>query len=192
MGTMTDSCITEPNFTRKIPAGDDRTRLVCDDCGWVHYDNPKIVVGSVVVRRTSAGEDFLLCRRAINPRKGFWTLPAGFLEEHESTETGAMREAREEANARLTLKGLLGIYNIPRISQVQLIYLADLAHPDVSPGPESFEVDFFTWDRIPWDEIAFPSVHWALNHYRSLEGRETFQPFTNPPGETGDSLPQGV
>ena len=193
---MTDSCQTEPNFTAKIPSGDDRTRLVCDDCGWVHYDNPKIVVGSVVVRRTGhdkgRGEDFLLCRRAINPRKGYWTLPAGFLEENESTEAGALREAVEEANARLRLKGLLAIYNIPRISQVQLIYLAELAHPEVSAGPESEEVGFFTWDRIPWDEIAFPSVHWALNHYRELQGRETFQPFTNPPGETGDRLPQGV
>ncbi|MEX1148286.1 MAG: NUDIX hydrolase [Sphingomonadales bacterium] len=185
---MTD----DPAFSRKIPDGDDRHRLVCDSCGWIHYDNPKIVVGSVVVRNTSGNTEFLLCRRAINPRKGFWTLPAGFLEEHETTEAGAMREAREEAGADIALQGLLAIYNVARISQVQLIYLATLARPDVAAGPESLELGFFRWADIPWDELAFPSVHWALNHYREIEGRDIFQPFTNPPGETGDHLPQGV
>lgn len=189
---MSDSSEQKPNFTHKVPDGDDRTRLVCDACGWIDYDNPKIVVGSVVVRHGVRGEDFLLCRRAINPRKGYWTLPAGFLEHHEDTAEGAMREAREEANAHLEIKALLGVYNIPRISQVQLIYLAHLARPEVSPGPESEAVDFFTWDEIPWDDLAFPSVHWALHHYRALEGQKTFQPFTNPPGESGDKLPQGV
>ncbi|RMF10563.1 MAG: NUDIX hydrolase [Alphaproteobacteria bacterium] len=181
-----------PSFIRKIPAGDDRHRLVCDTCGWIHYENPKVVVGSVVVRGQAGAEEVLLCRRAIEPRRGYWTLPAGFLEEHESTEAGAMREAREEANADISIRALMAIYSIPRISQVQLIYLAELNHPEVSPGPESAAVAFFRWDDIPWADLAFPSVHWALRQYRSLGGRREFQPFTNPPGETGDRLPDDV
>lgn len=189
---MTNPATDNPVFTRKVPDGDDRHRLVCDACGFIDYENPRIVVGSVVVRRPENGEaDFLLCRRAIEPRSGYWTLPAGFLEEHETTEHGAMREAREEANAHIAIRGLLAVYNVPRISQVQLIYLADLARPEVSAGPESVEVGFFRWDEIPWDELAFPSVHWALHHYRAVAGKPTFQPFTNPPGQTGDMMPPG-
>src|ERR1700755_1119481 len=104
-------------FTRVVPAGDDRERLVCGDCGFVLYDNPKIVVGSVA----RWGDKILLCRRAINPRRGFWTLPAGYLELNESTSAGAEREAWEEARARTQIEGLLAIYDIARISQVQLI-----------------------------------------------------------------------
>jgi ADP-ribose pyrophosphatase YjhB (NUDIX family) len=140
----------------------------------VHYENPKIVVGSVA---THDGR-YLLCRRAIEPRYGLWTIPAGFLEEHETTEEGALREAREEACAELELEGLLGIYNIPRISQVQLIYKARLARAEYARGDESLEVRLFPWSEIPWDEIAFPSVLWALRHHRELGGRDHFPPFT--------------
>jgi ADP-ribose pyrophosphatase YjhB (NUDIX family) len=145
-----------------IPEGDNRERMMCPDCGFINYENPKIVVGSVCLH----GERFLLCRRAINPRRGYWTLPAGFLELNESTQAGAQREALEEAQAQIIIDGLLAIYDIPRISQVQIIYRARLATPEFSAGPESLEVKLFAWDEIPWDELAFPSVRWALDHYR--------------------------
>jgi ADP-ribose pyrophosphatase YjhB (NUDIX family) len=145
-----------------IPQGDNRERLVCPDCGFVHYENPKIVVGSVCLWQ----ERFLLCRRAINPRHGFWTLPAGYLELNEATAAGAIREAWEEAQARIVIDGLLAVYDIPRISQVQVIYRAHLEAMEFAAGPESLEVKLFGWEEIPWDDLAFPSVRWALDHYR--------------------------
>lgn len=168
---------------REVPKGDTHERLVCPDCGYVHYDNPKIVVGAVIAE----GERVLLCRRAINPRKGFWTLPAGYLELHETVGDGAMREAWEEARARIALDGLLGVYSIPRINQVQLIWRARLSEPGFGAGPESLEVAFFDWSAIPWPELAFPSVHWALDHFRETIGQATFAPRGNPPGDAGDS-----
>lgn len=150
-----------PSFTLRIPEGDDRDRRICDTCGFIDYVNPKIVVGSVVW----AEDKVLLCRRAIEPRRGFWTLPAGFLEERETVEEGAQREAREEACAELAIEGLLAVYSIPRISQVQLMFRARLASPAFAPGPESLEVRLFAWDEIPWGELAFPSVKWALDHF---------------------------
>jgi ADP-ribose pyrophosphatase YjhB (NUDIX family) len=164
------------SFQRRIPEDDDRERLVCDFCGFIHYENPKIVVGSVV----TCGEKLLLCRRAIEPRDGFWTLPAGYMELHETPEQGAAREAWEEARAAIEIELLLGVYAIPRISQVQMIFRARLPRPDFSPGPESREVALFSWEEIPWDEIAFPSVHWALHHWRQSRDQQGFPPFTNP------------
>ncbi len=163
-------------FQRRIPEDDDRERLVCDACGFIHYENPKIVVGSVVAH----GDKVLLCRRAIEPRAGYWTLPAGYMENHETPEQGAAREAWEEARAAIEIELLLGIYSIPRISQVQMIYRALLPSADFAPGPESQEVALFAWDEIPWDDIAFPSVHWALHHWRDSRKQKTFPPFTNP------------
>jgi len=174
---MPDPKSSDPdNFTRRIPEGDDRGRLVCDDCGFIQYENPQIVVGSVA---TWEGR-ILLCRRAIPPRKGYWTLPAGYLELGESAEAGAMREAWEEARADLEIDQLLAIYSIPRISQVQLIYRARLKSPAVEAGPESQEVGLFRFDEIPTDEIAFPSVHWALKDYRETLGQAVFAPRTAP------------
>jgi len=132
----------------------------------------------------------LMCRRAIEPRLGYWTLPAGFMEEHETTADGARRETREEACAEINILGLLAVYNIPRISQVQLIYKAELATPDFAAGSESLEVALYDWDDIPWDRIAFPSVHWALNHYREVADKPAFTPFTNPPGDMGNMTPR--
>ncbi len=175
-----DSLLAEA-FSRRIPDGDNRPRSVCDRCGFVHYTNPKIVVGSVPIWRDTV----LLCRRAIEPRRNFWTLPAGYLEEHETTEAGARREAEEEACADIAIEALLAVYNVPRISQVQLIYKARLRSPDVAPGIESLEVGLFRWDEIPWAELAFPSVRWALDHYRQVKEKAVFAPFTNPEGETG-------
>ena len=164
------------NFTRAVPEGDDRERLVCADCGYVHYENPKIVVGSVATWE----DKILLCKRAINPRKGFWTLPAGYLELNEAAAAGALREAYEEARAELAIDQLLAVYSIPRISQIQLIFRAKLVSPEVAAGPESQEVGLFSW------EIAFPSVHWALGHFKEVEGQAIFAPRANPEGETGD------
>jgi ADP-ribose pyrophosphatase YjhB (NUDIX family) len=169
---------------RGIPEGDDRERLICAECGFILYDNPKIVVGSVV----RWDERILLCRRAINPRKGFWTLPAGYLELNEATTAGAEREAWEEARARINIEGLLAIYDIPRISQVQLIYRARLIDEAVAAGPESLEVALFLWDDIPWSELAFPSVGWALNHYRDAQASGDFTPRTAPPLDAAAQL----
>ena len=167
---------------RAVPDGDDRERLVCPDCGFVQYDNPKIVVGAVV----TSGDRVLLCRRAIPPRKGFWTLPAGYLELNESALDGARREAWEEARATIAIDALLAVYNIPRISQVQLIWRARLASETFEPGPESLEVKLFGWDELPWDALAFPSVRWALGHAREVGDAAVFATRGNPPGETGD------
>lgn len=175
---MPDPTSSDPdNFSRRIPDGDDRRRLICDSCGFIHYENPQIVVGSVA----AWGDRVLLCRRAIPPRKGYWTLPAGYLELGESAESGALREAWEEARADLEIDQLLAVYSIKRLSQVQLIYRARLKSPDVEAGPESLEVGLFRFDEIPTDEIAFPSVHWALRHYRETADLAVFAPCTEPP-----------
>lgn len=147
---------------------------MCPDCGFVHYDNPKVVVGSVV----TLGDKFLLCRRAINPRKGYWTLPAGFLEMHETSIEGAMREAWEEARAKIAIDHLLAMYEIPRISQIQMMYRAELVDPAIEPGPESIEVGLFDWEDIPWPEMAFPTAVWALREYRDRRGQRGFPPAT--------------
>lgn len=172
-------------FRREIPAGDTHERDVCSTCGFINYVNPKIVTGSIVRHQGK----ILLCRRAIEPRVGYWTLPAGFMEVGETAEQAAMREAREEANASIVIDRLLAVYTIPRIAQVQIMYLAHLREESFSAGPESLEVMLAGWDEIPWDDIAFPSVTWALEQYRSIEGVSDFQPFSNPPGEFGDPRP---
>ncbi|MBK1699046.1 NUDIX hydrolase [Rhodovibrio salinarum] len=171
-------------FVRKIPQGDDRERLVCGDCGFVYYQNPKIVVGSVV----EYDRRILLCRRAIPPCVGYWTLPAGYLELNEGAEAGARREAWEEATADIAIDQLLAVYTIERISQVQLIYRASLTTPDIAAGPESQEVALFDWDALPWSELAFPSVHWALKHFDEVRGHRAFAPRANPP-EALDTMP---
>ncbi|HEY4943736.1 MAG TPA: NUDIX hydrolase [Rhizomicrobium sp.] len=180
-----------PRFVRRVPEGDTTERYVCGDCGHIYYTNPKIVVGSVVTE----GERILLCRRAIAPRMGFWTLPAGYLEEHETPQDGARREAREEALCDIVLESLLAVYSIPRLSQVQLIYRAHLAPKRLDTeqfgaGAESLETKLFGWDDIPWTEIAFPSVHWALHHWHETKDREIFAPFANPPGQNGNFPPR--
>lgn len=162
-----------------IPPGDERERLVCPDCGYIAYRNPLVVVGSV-----STWEDrILMCRRAIEPSRGLWTLPAGFMEEGESTAEGAAREAWEEARARIAPEAVLTLFDLPNISQVQILYRARLLSPDVEPGPESQEVALFTWDEIPWDRLAFPTVAWALHAYRERIGLSGFAPAMNPTPE---------
>ncbi len=166
----------------EVPEGDNRERLVCPECSYIRYDNPKIVAGAVIQWEGR----YLLCRRAINPRKGFWTIPAGYMELNETVLDGAKREVREEAEAEITVDGLLAVYNIPRISQVQIIYRAELIDGKHAPGAESLETALFEWDNIPWDELAFPCVTWALNHHREVVDDKVFQPRTNPQGDWGD------
>jgi ADP-ribose pyrophosphatase YjhB (NUDIX family) len=172
-----------PTFERRVPEGDNRERLICADCGFVAYENPKIVVGSVVAE----AERVLLCRRAIEPRKGFWTLPAGYMEHGETVAEGAMREAWEEARARIAIDGILAVYSISRLGQVQVIFRARFAEggdtPAFAAGEESLEVGLFGWDDIPWSEIAFPSVHWALNAWRDLGDAPIGAPSGNPPDD---------
>ncbi len=176
----------DPQFSKKRPDGDTHDRLVCDRCGFIDYMNPKIVVGSVI---TSDNGKIVMCRRAIEPRHGFWTIPAGYLEVNEDTADGARREALEEACATIDIKALLAVYNIPRISQVQLIYKAELTDGQIAAGPESLEVALLDWDEIPWDDLAFPSVHWALTHFDSVRTKAEFAPFTNPDGALGNMTP---
>jgi ADP-ribose pyrophosphatase YjhB (NUDIX family) len=145
------------------PPGDDHERAVCGSCGQVHYVNPKIVVGAVCAH----GDRILLCRRAIEPRRGFWTIPAGFMEVGDTPEEGARREAVEEARASIRIDGLLAVYSIKRIDQVQLLYAASLLSPEVAPGEETLEVRLARWDEIPWDDLAFPTVDWVLREARS-------------------------
>ena len=171
-----------PRFERRVPEGDERERDVCARCGFIAYANPKVVVGSV----TTLGGRILLCKRAIPPRTGYWTLPAGFLEENELPEEGATREAWEEARARIRIGDLLAIYSIRHISQIQLIYRAELLDEAIAPGPESMEVRLFRWHDIPWDELAFPSVRWALRHHRERANEPPGAPFTNPNGSDGE------
>jgi ADP-ribose pyrophosphatase YjhB (NUDIX family) len=165
-----------PDFELKTPDGDTSERQVCTACGYIAYENPKIVVGTVVVDEGRV----LLCRRAIEPRSGFWTLPAGYLELRETTAEGAKREALEEAGADIALEGILAVYNISRIGQVQIIYRGTMQSPGLNAGIESLEVGFFSWEDIPWDRIAFPSVHWALHAWRELGDGKLAAPFGNP------------
>jgi len=158
-------------FEKQIPPGDDRKRDVCTHCGYVAYTNPKIVAGAVVHRDGK----ILLCKRAIEPRRGYWTLPAGYMENHEDVETAARREAHEEANADIELEGVLGIYSVPRISQVQVLFRAELLN-EPSAGPESAAVALFDWDAIPWQELAFPTVYWALRQYDETRGNKVLVP----------------
>lgn len=169
-----------PDFVRQIPDGDSRERLVCAACGHIDYQNPKVIVGAVIAH----GDGVLLCRRAIEPRRGFWTLPAGFLEIGETAEEGAAREAWEEAQARIAFDGLLAVFSITRVSQIQLIFRARFADPATAAfaaGPESAEVRLFAWDDIPWPDLAFPSVHWALTAWRAGADTPLGAPAGNPP-----------
>jgi ADP-ribose pyrophosphatase YjhB (NUDIX family) len=147
--------------TSRIPPGDDRPRHICDACGTIFYSNPKIVAGCI----PQWGEQLLLCRRAIEPRSGLWTLPAGFMENGESTAEAAARETLEEANARVEMGQLFAYLNIPALSQVYVIFLARLMDLDFSAGAESLEVRLFHEHEIPWQELAFPSIERALRLY---------------------------
>lgn len=167
---------------RRVPELDDRERHVCTACATVHYMNPKVVVGCVC----TLGDRLLLCRRAIAPGLGLWTIPAGYLENGETVEEGTRREAWEEARAEIAIEGLIAVYSIKRIDQVQLLYKARLTRPEIAAGPESLEVMLTTWADIPWDELAFPTVRWVLRRALDLRGVEgPFVPVGNPEPASG-------
>ncbi|ROR32770.1 NUDIX hydrolase [Inmirania thermothiophila] len=142
----------------RVPAGDDRERHVCTACGAVHYRNPKIVVGCIAHWRGRV----LLCRRAIEPRRGLWTVPAGFLEHGESAEAGAARETLEEAGARVGIDALHGIWSLPAIGQVYLLFRGRMRDARVAAGAESLEAGLFAEEAVPWQAMAFPVVTQAL------------------------------
>lgn len=145
----------------KIPDGDTLPRHVCEACGTIHYQNPKVVVGAL----PEWEDKILLCRRAIEPQYGFWTVPAGFMENRETTAEAAARETEEEARARIEVGALFSLVNIAHISQVHLFYRARLIDLDFGPGTESLEVRLFSEDEIPWEDIAFRSIHFTLKRY---------------------------
>jgi len=158
--------------THRVPEGDSLTRAVCGACGHIQYQNPKIVVGCVPVH----GDRILICKRAIEPRYGLWTLPAGFMENNESAAEGAAREALEEANARVEIEDLYTVYSIPHISQVYMMFRARLLDTEVSPGVESLEVKLVREEEIPWDQLAFAMVRRTLEAYLEDRKRGTFTP----------------
>jgi len=145
----------------RVPEGDNLPRYVCPSCGTIHYLNPKIVVGCLPEWRGQV----LLCRRAIEPRRGLWTLPAGFLENAETIVAGAARETLEEANARVRIDELYTVISLPHISQIYMMFRAQLADLDFGPGPESLEVRLFDEHEMPWDQLAFRTITRTLRNY---------------------------
>lgn len=149
--------------TLQVPVGDDRERFVCTSCELIHYSNPRVIVGCVPVHEGRV----LLCKRAIEPRKNFWTLPAGFMENGETTPQGAARETWEEARARVSKLELYRVFDVPYISQVYMFYRCELDEGEFGVGPESLETGLYGERDIPWEEIAFPVVYETLKEYFS-------------------------
>ncbi|SEO16398.1 ADP-ribose pyrophosphatase YjhB, NUDIX family [Duganella sp. CF517] len=145
-----------------IPAGDNRPRYVCESCATIHYQNPKMVLGTIPVWERDGELKILLCKRAIEPRHGYWTLPAGFMENDETTAEAAMRETQEEAGANIELGKLFSLLNVARVHQVHMFYLATLLDLDFAPGEESLDVQMFSEAEIPWDDLAFPTIRTTL------------------------------
>lgn len=148
--------------TVAIPEGDNRPRFVCTHCGTIHYQNPKMVVGSIPVWEQDGELKVLLCKRAIEPRYGYWTLPAGFMENGETTSAAAGRETEEEAGANIELGNLFSLLNVVHVHQVHLFYLARLVDLDFAPGIESLDVQLFSEAEIPWSDLAFPTIRTTL------------------------------
>lgn len=165
----------------QIPPGDTLARHVCSACGEIHYINPKMVVGAIAEYEGRV----LLCRRAIEPRRGLWTLPAGFMEMNETTAQGAQRETLEEACAQVSIDALYAMVNVTHINQVHIFFRGRLEHPEFGPGEESLDVQLFAETDIPWQEIAFRSVATSLRQYFAdrREGRFTCHCIDLPPPE---------
>lgn len=154
----------------KVPPGDSLPRHVCEVCGTIHYRNPKIVVGALAEWEGR----ILMCRRAIEPRHGYWTLPAGFMEEGETTAQGALRETLEEANARVDIGPMFTLINVPHISQVHIVYRGRLLDLGFGPGEESLEVVLMEESEIPWEDIAFRTIAYTLQRYFEDRRRGAF------------------
>ena len=157
-----------------IPEGDNMPRHVCSQCGMIHYQNPKLVAGCIPEWQ----DRILLCRRAIEPRYGLWTIPAGFMENGETLEEAAIRETREEACAEVELQELYSVFSIPHVSQVFVIFRAHLVNGDFSPGSESLDTELFEQQDIPWGEIAFPVVVQTLERYFKDRVSGQYMPIT--------------
>lgn len=168
-----------------VPEGDNRMRFVCLHCDTVHYQNPRIVAGTLPTYKGQV----LLCKRAIEPRKGYWTLPAGFMENGETTEQGALRETLEEANARIIHPHLYTMIAVPHISQVHIFFHGELADLDFFAGVESQEVQLFNEQDIPWQELAFPTVSTTLRRFFS-DRKATETESVPLPTHVFDILPQ--
>jgi ADP-ribose pyrophosphatase YjhB (NUDIX family) len=154
----------------RIPADDNRARHICTACNMIHYQNPRMVIGSI----PQWEDKVLLCRRAIEPQYGKWTLPGGFMENGESTAQAAIRETLEEACARIAIIDLYSMYSLPYINQVHLLFRAELLDLNFGPGQESLEVKLFSETEIPWDELAFRPVRYSLEHYFAERGKGQF------------------
>jgi len=167
----------------KIPADDTRERFVCTSCGAIHYQNPKMVVGSIPVWEADGELKILLCKRAIAPRYGYWTLPAGFMENNETTAQAAQRETEEEAGANIQLHDLFSILNVPHVHQVHLFYRATLLDLNYAAGVESLAVQLFSEKEIPWDDIAFPTISYTLKfffeNYRRAQKGECYRLYAH-------------
>jgi ADP-ribose pyrophosphatase YjhB (NUDIX family) len=155
---------------RRVPPGDNLPRWVCDHCGEIHYQNPRMVVGTIPEHDAK----LLLCRRAIEPRYGYWTLPAGFMENDETTGQAAQRETLEEAGARIELGAPFSMISVPYVNQVHLFYRARLLDLDFAPGEESLEVALYDEAHIPWKELAFRTVAATLRHWFADRARGSF------------------
>jgi ADP-ribose pyrophosphatase YjhB (NUDIX family) len=169
------------------PLGDDKPRSVCSDCGHIDYDSPENILGVVCTFQ----DKILLCRRAIEPRTGFWTLPAGHMERGETTEEGAAREAREESGVDLVTDKLLAIYEFPNEGQIHYYYLATAISDTLAPNHETLEAKFFEWKDIPWGDLAFNSTHNILNDYLQSKNDPTLalpirRNFVKPKPPQGD------
>lgn len=147
--------------TQRIPDGDNLPRFICDHCQTIHYQNPNIVTGSIPVY----GDKVLLCKRAIEPRYGLWTLPAGFMENAETLEQAAMRESMEEARANVQLEQLYTVFSLPHVNQVYMMFRATLLNENFGAGPESLEVRLFDESEIPWDRLSFKTIYFTLKYF---------------------------
>jgi ADP-ribose pyrophosphatase YjhB (NUDIX family) len=172
----------------RVPPGDSLPRHVCDNCGTIHYRNPLMVVGTI----PEWNDRVLLCRRAIEPRSGLWTLPAGFMELGETTAQAALRETLEEAKARVELGEVFSLLSVPHVNQVHLFYRARLSEPDFAPGEESLEVALFRESEVPWNEIAFRTITTTLRHFYADRKNGSFRLHAGeipPPARRVDTAP---
>ena len=159
----------------RIPEGDNLPRFICDHCDVIHYQNPKLIVGCLPVWN----EQILLCKRAIAPSYGLWTLPAGFMENQESLEEAALRESREEANANLDIQNIYSVISLPHINQIYVLYRAKLLDLDFYAGPESLDVQLFNEADIPWEQLAFKTIERTLKQYFEDRKQNTFPTHTS-------------
>ena len=163
-------CFCASPVVSRVPPGDNLPRWICDECGEIHYQNPTLVIGTI----PEHGGRILLCRRAIEPRYGYWTLPAGFMENSETAAQGAARETLEEAGAHVELGAPFSMISVPRVNQVHLFYLARVVDLDFKPGEETLEVALWDEAKIPWAEIAFRTVGLTLKRWFADRGRGAF------------------